>query len=98
MGAQVMKWCECADPGCPVHKGVDHCQMFAVMRLFREDMLDLTGVLFCQKCGEDALASGVFRGDDEDPPDDDMADVLENPDRPWEVGDTRGLDPRELNE
>ncbi len=51
--------CECADPGCPVCFG--KCDKKAVMCLLRVDMEDITGTLFCQGCGEDAMESGLFR-------------------------------------
>jgi Zn ribbon nucleic-acid-binding protein len=65
MGASVMKWCECSDPGCPAHKGQSGCQTFATMVLWREDMMDLTGTPMCTKCGTDALESGLFRTEED---------------------------------
>lgn len=50
--------CECTDPGCPACRG--KCDKRATMCLLRVDMEDRTGVLFCDKCGSDAMESGVF--------------------------------------
>ncbi len=37
--------CACADRGCPVCHGV--CGAGAAMTLYRVDMIDYTGTLFC---------------------------------------------------
>ena len=55
----LINWCECADHECPHHKGSD-CEAPATEHLHRIDMEDITGVLFCEACYEDALESGVF--------------------------------------
>jgi hypothetical protein len=54
--------CECADPGCPAHLGLGKCAepTYARSRLYRIDMEDHTGTVFCEECYEDALDSGVF--------------------------------------
>lgn len=65
--------CECADPGCPAAGHViEPCDLRGVTQriaccngktsrlLFRVDMQDLTGTLFCEGCAEDALESGLF--------------------------------------
>jgi hypothetical protein len=51
--------CECADPGCPVHRGAD-CTRKANALLRRIDMDDESGEYMCESCAEDALESGVF--------------------------------------
>jgi len=55
--------CECADPGCPQHKGESECKRVNhVEVLFRVDMDDRTGTRFCGRCADDAMESGLFRG------------------------------------
>jgi len=55
-----MDRCECSDPGCPVHPQRSHCQLTVARLLFRIDMQDETGTLFCDGCAEDAWSSGLF--------------------------------------
>ena len=55
--------CECADPGCPIHRGVSHCGESAVVTLKRIDMEDRAGTMMCRACADDALESGLFRED-----------------------------------
>ena len=58
--------CQCADPGCPVHRGLSPCSEVTtreyprLTRVYRIDQVDLTGTPMCQPCAEDAMASGVF--------------------------------------
>lgn len=52
--------CECADPGCHVHAGESKCRRPGADVLFRVDMDDVTGTMFCAPCAEDAQESGVF--------------------------------------
>ena len=52
--------CECADPGCPAHKGVSDCAAKTACVLFRVDMDDETGTAMCEACAEDALKYDVF--------------------------------------
>ena len=70
MGRVLGNQCECADPECPhtmgtvLHstkplKPVD-CGKPAVTRLWRIDMEDIGGTLFCETCAEDAGESGLF--------------------------------------
>jgi len=59
--------CECADPGCPVHKGRESCDKFGRQILYRIDMEDESGTSFCSKCAEDAWDSGVFTADRPNP-------------------------------
>lgn len=67
--------CECADRGCPAHKGVSACAYRAIQTLYRSDMKDRTGVSFCLDCATDAYQSGVFCGSPlvEDEEDDDLS-------------------------
>ncbi len=51
--------CECADPGCPEHKGESDCELKATTVLYRSDM-DGGRVAFCTGCAADAMDSGVF--------------------------------------
>lgn len=55
--------CECSDPGCPVTHG-QGCRANAAGKrgviLYRIDMEDVTGTLFCWSCANDATDSGVF--------------------------------------
>ena len=46
--------CECAGPGCPVVHLGKVCGWPPATRLYRVDMEDWTGVLFCHACAEDA--------------------------------------------
>ena len=50
--------CECADPGCSACRGL--CTNKATFLLFRIDMQDADGVVFCRGCGRDALDCGLF--------------------------------------
>jgi hypothetical protein len=52
--------CECSDSGCAVHKGESACNNTATVTLYRIDMVDSTGTLFCEDCAADALDSGLF--------------------------------------
>jgi len=59
--------CECADVLCPIHKGSSRCTHEACGPLFRVDMVDESGTMMCEGCGDDALSSGLFTdgyGDD----------------------------------
>lgn len=55
--------CECADAMCPVHRG-ESCQWSggkpSTTILYRVDMEDRTGTLFCEGCADDAMESGLF--------------------------------------
>ena len=55
------KHCECADTGCPIHPG-KACDAITneVSLLYRVDMEDNSGVLFCSECAGEAQESGVF--------------------------------------
>jgi hypothetical protein len=62
-GESKMK-CECADNMCPNHPGED-CKVLAssegkFITLYRVDMLDKTGTVFCPRCAEDALESMLY--------------------------------------
>lgn len=52
--------CECSDNQCPVHNGQNECVNLGEVVLYRVDMEDLTGTLFCEECASDALDSGLF--------------------------------------
>lgn len=52
--------CECSDPGCPAHRGIDWCSQPMTQILFRIDMEDETGTAFCDACASDAYDSGCF--------------------------------------
>ena len=56
----MMTKCECADPGCTVHKGHSFCREFSVTVLCRVDMYDETGTAMCEGCSDDAYDSGLF--------------------------------------
>lgn len=60
-----MSKCECTDHACPAHSGQD-CSYPATDRLWRSDMVDLTGTAFCAACAADAFESGLFGGDPEE--------------------------------
>jgi hypothetical protein len=57
--------CECADPNCPFHRGESECSKPVELQLFRSDMQDESGTLFCADCGTDALNSGLFSTEEE---------------------------------
>lgn len=52
--------CECADPGCPAHKGKSTCTGAGHQILRRVDMDDRTGTRMCKACAADAYESGLF--------------------------------------
>lgn len=52
--------CECADSHCPGHRGYAVCPHDATATLYRVDMEDRTGTLFCSECLDDAMMSGLF--------------------------------------
>lgn len=52
--------CECNDSKCPVHNGQAECGNIGHVTLYRVDMEDLTGTLFCEPCASDALDCGLF--------------------------------------
>lgn len=56
--------CECADLGCPVHECYGECHYRHATTLYRVDMMDETGVRFCELCAADAMEAGVFREED----------------------------------
>ncbi len=69
-----MTKCECADKGCAVHKGRAECRFgqgdgCPMTRLYRVDMEDRSGTLFCLPCADDAMESGLYTDgiDDTDP-------------------------------
>lgn len=55
--------CECSDRGCSVHAGTGHCDGRDVVRLYRVDMRDDDGTLFCEACADDAMGSGLYCGE-----------------------------------
>lgn len=58
--------CECFDTHC--HGPAGRCSGAGVTILYRVDMMDETGVLFCEACADDAVQSGLFTdsiGDDD---------------------------------
>lgn len=52
-----MTMCECQDPGCECG---GTCYDTGTRLLFRVDYEDLTGMLMCDECAEDAAATGLF--------------------------------------
>ena len=50
--------CEDSDPQCSICHG--HCQHEGTIILYRIDMEDQTGTLFCEQCADDASESGLF--------------------------------------
>ncbi len=56
--------CECADPGCAVHKGSNRCDGVFGEILFRVDTDDETGTAFCSDCTDDAFESGLYYSKD----------------------------------
>lgn len=60
MRAFVNQRCECYDNLCPVHRGRNGCNRKVTDQLWRVDMDDITGVLFCEHCASDAMNSGLF--------------------------------------
>ena len=51
--------CECADKGCPMHKGSE-CSAVATCGVMRTDMGPNSGPWMCEGCADDALEPGVF--------------------------------------
>ena len=56
--------CQCTDRGCPVHEGKKSCDNKGAEILYRTDMHDETGTVFCEECASDAFDSGIFTSDD----------------------------------
>lgn len=54
-----MTRCECIDRDCPSHPGMG-CIRQATTRLFRADVEDETGTMFCTYCAQDAAQSGPY--------------------------------------
>lgn len=52
--------CECSDSGCHAHNGRSVCTSRGTAVLYRVDMEDQTGMLFCEDCAADAMESGYF--------------------------------------
>lgn len=52
--------CECADHACPHHPGRDCSNVGVCSTLYRRDMADDTGTVFCASCSEDAWDSGLY--------------------------------------
>ena len=52
--------CECVDVGCHAHQGIHHCEINGTAFLYRVDMEDSTGTLFCEACMADALEVGFY--------------------------------------
>ena len=50
--------CQCADLGCPVCHG--SCNNPGDVVLYRVDMEDEAGTVFCADCAADAMDSGLF--------------------------------------
>ena len=50
--------CEDGDLQCPACHG--HCTRIGTTILYRIDMEDKTGTLFCEECADDASESGLF--------------------------------------
>jgi len=55
--------CECADHGCPAHKGRSGCKRYANIILYRVDMQDELGTAMCEACADDAMLTGLFTDD-----------------------------------
>lgn len=61
MAKKTLLLCECADSGCPVHKGKRECTENPTCTVRRIDMDDgETRFAMCNGCAADALDSGVF--------------------------------------
>ena len=52
--------CECSDSGCHAHTGTPVCNQTGTSLLYRVDMEDQTGTLFCEDCAADAMEAGLF--------------------------------------
>lgn len=50
--------CECADPACPACHG--RCRNAGRVLLYRIDMADETGTLFCEPCADDAASTALY--------------------------------------
>lgn len=68
--------CECSDPGCTAHKG-SSCRRAGEYVLYRVDMHDATGTLFCDLCAEDADSSGLFTEQSPQQREDSAVDALD---------------------
>jgi hypothetical protein len=63
--------CECADAGCVCH---GKCNAEGRVTLYRVDMEDATGTLFCEQCAADAMESGLFTDESEEESDDEPSE------------------------
>ncbi len=61
---EMLMRCECCDTNCPAHKGQKCGSDATYHTLYRADMYDPIGTLFCEPCTEDALESGLFATED----------------------------------
>ena len=52
--------CECNDIACFRHQNSSECTGVGLVVLYRTDLEDRTGTLFCDECACDALDSGLF--------------------------------------
>lgn len=52
--------CQCADPGCPIHRGESKCTRAAKRKVRRIDMEDRSGTWMCEGCASDVYDSGLF--------------------------------------
>ena len=52
--------CECCDSLCPAHDGQNECSQVGSTMLYRVDMEDNSGTIFCDDCANDATMSGLF--------------------------------------
>ena len=52
--------CECSDAGCHAHPHRPACNQTGTTLLYRVDMEDPTGTLFCEDCAADTMESGLF--------------------------------------
>ena len=58
--------CECSDPQCPAHKGINRCRVESVAVVHRSDMADIGGTHMCEACSVDALTCGLFYEDEDE--------------------------------
>lgn len=68
--------CECCDELCPVHRG-EECQEEGTLTLYRVDMDDVSGTVFCDECAEDALSSGLYTDELADLTEEEESELLE---------------------
>ena len=52
--------CQCSNPECPVHSGINKCANEATTCLYHMDMQEESGTMMCEGCASHAFDEGLF--------------------------------------